>query len=136
MQSKAHDDPVPQHGEERDAMRKPQNYTWKALNLGTCYYPEHWDESLWPSDLERMMKNGIRTVRIGEFGWSIMEKDEGQFDFSFFDRFLDLCSSVGMQVIFGTPSATPPAWLTCRYPETLNANVDGVVRLFNKNLGD
>ncbi len=99
----------------------------KKLSVGVCYYPEHWDESLWPSDLERMMKNGIRTVRIGEFGWSIMEKDEGQFDFSFFDRFLDLCSSVGMQVIFGTPSATPPAWLTCRYPETLNANVDGVI---------
>ena len=94
----------------------------KTMSVGVCYYPEHWDESLWESDLKRMLDNGIHTVRIGEFAWSIMEREEGSFDFSFFDRFLDLCASTGMQVIFGTPTATPPAWLTCRYPETLNAN--------------
>ena len=99
----------------------------KKMSVGVCYYPEHWDESIWASDLERMLQNGIHTVRIGEFGWSVMEKEEGHFDFSFFDQFLDLCASTGMQVIFGTPSATPPAWLTCKYPETLNANADGVI---------
>ncbi len=99
----------------------------KTLSVGVCYYPEHWDESLWESDLKRMLDNGIHTVRIGEFAWSIMEREEGQFDFSFFDRFLDLCASTGMQVIFGTPSATPPAWLTGKYPEALNANADGVL---------
>ena len=99
----------------------------KTMSVGVCYYPEHWDESLWESDLKRMLDNGIHTVRIGEFAWSIMEREEGSFDFSFFDRFLDLCASTGMQVIFGTPTATPPAWLTCRYPETLNANADGVL---------
>ena len=99
----------------------------KTMSVGVCYYPEHWDESLWQSDLERMLENGIHTVRIGEFAWSIMEKEEGQFDFSFFDRFLALCESAGMQVIFGTPSATPPAWLTTKYPEALNANADGVI---------
>lgn len=99
----------------------------KTMSVGVCYYPEHWNESLWQSDLERMLENGIHTVRIGEFAWSIMEKEEGQFDFSFFDRFLALCESAGMQVIFGTPSATPPAWLTTKYPEALNANADGVI---------
>ncbi|MEE3378097.1 MAG: beta-galactosidase, partial [Lachnospiraceae bacterium] len=29
--------------------------------------------------------------------------------------------------IFGTPSATPPAWLTEKYPEVLNARKDGVL---------
>ena len=99
----------------------------KTLSVGVCYYPEHWDESLWESDLKRMLDNGIHTVRIGEFAWSIMEREEGQFDFSFFDRFLNLCASTGMQVIFGTPTATPPAWLTSKYPEALNANADGVL---------
>lgn len=32
-----------------------------------------------------------------------------------------------MQVIFGTPTATPPAWLTEKYPEVLNASKDGVL---------
>ncbi len=31
-----------------------------------------------------------------------------------------------MKVIFCTPTATPPAWLTNRYPEVLNCNMDGV----------
>jgi beta-galactosidase len=29
-------------------------------------------------------------------------------------------------VIFGTPTATPPAWLTRRYPEVLNVTQTGV----------
>jgi len=33
---------------------------------------------------------------------------------------------MGMQVIFGTPTATPPAWLTEKYPEVLNASIEGV----------
>lgn len=32
-----------------------------------------------------------------------------------------------MKVIFGTPTATPPAWLTEKYPEVLNARQDGVL---------
>ena len=32
-----------------------------------------------------------------------------------------------MKVIFGTPTATPPAWLTDKYPEVLNARRDGVL---------
>lgn len=51
----------------------------------------------------------------------------GEFSFDFFDRFLDLCVQEGMQVIFSTPTATPPAWLTEKYPETLNARMDGTL---------
>ena len=40
---------------------------------------------------------------------------------------LDLTDRMGMQVIFGTPTATPPAWLTTKYPEVLNARKDGVL---------
>ena len=98
----------------------------KTMSVGVCYYPEHWNESLWESDLRRMLLSGIQTIRIGEFAWSILEREEGQFDFSFFDRFLELCARERMRVIFGTPSATPPAWLTKTYPEVLNANADGV----------
>ncbi len=108
-------------------MRKEQNYTWKALNLGTCYYPEHWERSLWEEDMKRMLEAGIRTVRAAEFAWSKVEPEEGVFTYAFFDEFLDAAHSLGMKVIFGTPSATPPAWLTEKYPEVLNANMDGVL---------
>ena len=32
-----------------------------------------------------------------------------------------------MNVLFETPTATPPAWLTDKYPEVLNARKDGVL---------
>lgn len=108
-------------------MRKEQNFKWDRIQLGTCYYPEHWDRSLWEEDLQRMLANGIETVRIAEFAWSLVEPTEGVFTYEFFDEFLEVAKKTGMKVIFGTPSATPPAWLTEKYPEVLNARMDGVL---------
>ncbi len=112
--------------ERRKIMRKPQNFQWNEISLGTCYYPEHWDKSLWEEDLERMKAVGIRTIRIGEFAWSKVEPREGEFTYEFFDGFLEVACKAGMKVIFGTPTATPPAWLTEKYPEVLNCRMDGV----------
>ena len=95
------------------------------LDLGVCYYPEHWDKSLWEEDLDRMLEAGLGTVRIAEFAWSLIEPREGEYTYGFFDEFLDLAQKKGMQVIFCTPTATPPAWLTEKYPEALNADMDG-----------
>lgn len=106
-------------------MRKIVN--GKNMVLGTCYYPEHWPKELWREDLERMLNVGIEVVRVGEFAWSKIERTEGKYSFAFFDEFLDLAEEVGMKVIFGTPTATPPAWLTTKYPEVLNARMDGVL---------
>ena len=105
---------------------KTQNYKWPEYTVGVCYYPEQWNESLWESDLDRMLKAGISVVRIAEFAWTVTEPEEGIFRFDFFDRFLDLCLEKGMKVIFGTPTATPPAWLTKKYPEVLNADSNGI----------
>ena len=95
------------------------------LVLGTCYYPEHWPQSIWKEDQERMLEAGIEVIRIAEFAWNKTEPREGVFTYDFFDGFLDLCEEMGMKVIFGTPTATPPAWLTTRYPEVLNCDMDG-----------
>ena len=59
----------------------------ERLVLGTCYYPEHWDESLWRDDLRRMLENGIEVIRIAEFAWSKIERYEGVFNYDFFDRY-------------------------------------------------
>ena len=40
-------------------MRKPQNFQWKEMTMGTCYYPEHWSRELWQDDLQRMKAAGI-----------------------------------------------------------------------------
>lgn len=108
-------------------MNSKQNFLWNEMTMGTCYYPEHWEESLWESDLVRMKEAGISVIRIAEFAWNKIEPKEGEFDFSFFDRFLEMCLRMDMKVIFCTPTATPPAWLTEKHPEVLNARVDGVL---------
>ncbi len=111
----------------------------KGIDLGVCYYPEHWvrelkpgteaqwreAEEVWTKDLERMMSAGLKTVRVGEFAWNLIEPREGVYTFAFFDRFLDLARDMKMQVIFCTPTATPPGWLTEKYPEVLNADREG-----------
>jgi len=101
-------------------------YIFPTMTVGVCYYPEHWDKALWEEDLRRMLDAGITVVRIAEFGWSLFERTEGVFTPDYFDSFLDLCEKLGMKVIFGTPTATPPAWLTEKYPETLNCDIAGV----------
>lgn len=108
-------------------MRKKQNFQWNQLTMGVCYYPEHWSESLWRDDLRRMKKVRISVIRIGEFAWNKVEPEEGEFTYEFFDQFLEICLEENMNVIFGTPTATPPAWLTEKYPEVLNAREDGVL---------
>ena len=95
--------------------------------MGTDYYPEHWDKSMWEEDLERMLETGIEVIRVAEFSWNKFEPKEGEYTWDFFDEFLDLCKKKGMRVIFCTPTATPPAWMTDKYPEVLNARQDGVL---------
>lgn len=97
------------------------------LTMGVCYYPEQWDRSLWESDLARMRECGVQVIRIAEFAWNKFEPEEGRYTFDFFDDFLRLVHGSGIQVILGTPTATPPAWAAENYPEILNATRQGVL---------
>ena len=81
------------------------------IALGVCYYPEQWPRTMWQSDLRRMKAHGIETVRVFEFAWSVIEPKDDTWDFSLFDEFLSLAAEEKMQVIMGTPSATPHATL-------------------------
>ena len=94
--------------------------------LGAPHYPEHVDESYWERDAERMAAAGFNATRIGEFAWHIFEPREGQFDFTLFDKAIDVLGRRGVKTILCTPTATPPRWLTAKYPEVLR--VDGAGR--------
>mgnify|MGYP002538544913 FL=1 len=98
--------------------------------LGVDYYPEQWDTSLMEADMDRILELGCNVIRIGEFAWHRMEKQEGQFDFSYFDGVIAMAKQKGLQVIFGTPTATPPAWLITKYPDILSRFPDGSPRAF------
>jgi beta-galactosidase len=96
-----------------------------ALLLGTAWYPEQWPESRWETDLHLMEAAGIHFVRITEFAWSRMEPVEGQYDFEWLDRAISAAAKHHIVVVLGTPTATPPAWLTQKYPDTLQIDANG-----------
>jgi beta-galactosidase len=106
------------------SLAQPTNH-YNSFRFGVCYYPEQWPESYWENDARRMEECGVNTVRIGEFAWALMEPREGHYDFSLFDRAIETLARHGIKTIFGTPTATPPKWLTHKYPEVLAALENG-----------
>src|ERR1700733_5380012 len=102
-----------------------KTYSYNSFLYGVVYYPEQWPEKQWDSDLARIAATGMNVVRMGEGAWSVWEPEEGRYEFALFDQALELCQKHGLNAIMGTPTYTPPAWLTERYPEVLRASFDG-----------
>lgn len=66
-----------------------------------------------------MAELGLSYVRIGEFAWSRLEPQDGQLQFDWLDDAVEILSRVGLKVVMGTPTATPPKWLVDKFPEML-----------------
>lgn len=98
--------------------------------LGVCYYPEHWPEDIWAEDAKRMVDTGISWVRIGEFAWSRMEPTPGDLQLDWLDRAIETLGRAGLDVILGTPTATPPNWVLQKHPDMLAVDADGKPRKF------
>jgi len=100
------------------------------MKLGCCYYPEHWPEAMWADDAQRMRDMGLSLVRIGEFAWSRIEPEPGRFDWAWLDRAIETLAGAGMQIILGTPTATPPKWLVDQMPDMVAIDAKGRPRGF------
>ena len=73
-----------------------------------------------------MKEAGVNLVSVGIFSWSRLEPSEGQFDFAWLDRVLDLLHAGGVQADLATATASPPPWLSHSHPEMLPTLADGV----------
>lgn len=98
--------------------------------LGVDYYPEQWEPSMLEEDLDTIVELGCNVIRIAEFSWHLMEKREGEYDFSFFDNVIAKAKERGLKVIMGTPTATIPAWLAKKHPSILSEFEGGKKRSF------
>jgi beta-galactosidase len=92
------------------------------LMLGSAWYPEQWPEAGWDADLARMKAAGLNMVRIGEFAWSSLEPAEGRYELDWMERAVTAAARHGMVSIIGTPTDTPPAWMTTKYPKILRVD--------------
>ncbi|MDB5505711.1 MAG: Beta-galactosidase [Devosia sp.] len=98
--------------------------------IGVCYYPEHWDEQRWETDIARMAEIGIAYVRIGDFCWSRLEKRPGELDFSWMLRAMDMFHRHGIKLMVATPTAGPPRWMLDKHPDMVAIDANGHERRF------
>lgn len=89
------------------------------MRYGVSYYPEHKEPEALAHDLILLKESGINTVRMGEFAWCRMEKEEGSYDFDWLKQVVEELGKANIQTILCTPTACPPAWLIEKHPDIL-----------------
>lgn len=100
------------------------------MRVGTSYYPELVDPKEWSRDLGLMRETGIEVIRMLDFAWTSLEPREGEYHWDWLDSFVDLADEHEMDLIFCTPTASPPAWLATQYPQIMIELRDGTRRPF------
>ena len=95
------------------------------FRFGADYYPEHWPEERWPADAELMKAAGFNIVRLAEFSWSLLEPEEGAYDFEWLDKAIAILAQQEIDVILGTPTAAPPPWLMSKQDDLFIVTQDG-----------
>jgi beta-galactosidase len=97
----------------------------KMVETGVYYYPEAWNPDQWDRDFKKMSDMGFEFTHLAEFAWAQIEPTEGNYDFKWLDKAVELAAINNLKVIMCTPSATPPVWLVRKYPEVLVVKSDG-----------
>ena len=92
---------------------------------GVAYYPEYWPKERWDEDIRLMKEANINIVRIAEFAWSSLEPKEGVYTFEWLHDIISRLEKENIDVILCTVTATPPAWLTYKYPEICRVEANG-----------
>jgi len=121
-----------------------QSQKQHLFKLGAAYYPDYisarptltrrvdsgkldWisTKERLREDFKRMLKQGIHSIRMGEFSWATVEPTPGAFNGDIFLEALDLAQKTSIEVIFCTPTATPPKWLIDAHPDVLPITRNG-----------
>ncbi|MBQ6898181.1 MAG: beta-galactosidase [Clostridia bacterium] len=94
---------------------------------GGDYNPDQWIKTpgIWDEDMRLMKEAGINSATVGIFAWSLIEPEEGVYDFSFLDTILDKMHENGIRAVLATPSGARPPWLAQKYPEVLRVEETG-----------
>ncbi|OUE08182.1 Beta-galactosidase [Clavibacter michiganensis] len=98
----------------------------RGFALGGDYSPEQWPEEVWAEDVELMRRAGVNSVNLGVFSWGLIEVADGEFDWGWLDRIMDLLHEGGIGVNLATPTAAPPIWLMRAHPEIACVTDTGV----------
>lgn len=102
----------------------PINPKFPFLLHGGDYNPDQWPSEVWEQDMRLMRLAHCNAMSVGIFAWSRLEPKEGQFDFDWLDRVMDLIAENNGLTVLATPSGARPQWLAEKYPEVLRVRPD------------
>ena len=96
-----------------------------GLWFGGDYNPEQWDEKAWAADDALMREARVNTATVGVFSWSVLEPEEGRYDFGWLDATMERLRDNGVRVVLATPTASPPPWFTLAHPDAMPVTRQG-----------
>lgn len=95
---------------------------------GGDYNPDQWIKTpeIWDEDMRLMKLAQVNSATINIFSWSLIEPEEGVYNFEWLDTIMDKLHANGISVILATPSGARPPWLAQKYPEVLRVEENGI----------
>lgn len=98
----------------------------EGIAYGGDWNPEQWDRETNLRDIERMVEAGVTLISLGIFSWASLEPEEGHYDLDWLADLIDQLHNAGISVDLANGTASPPAWMAQRYPQTLPVDSRGV----------
>jgi beta-galactosidase len=96
--------------------------------VGTNYHPHDYSFERVKNDVIKIKKAGFNVVRLSHLCWDSFEPYQGQFEFSWFDKVLDLFEKNEIDFIIDIPTRPAPIWLHRMFPSINISNEDGVMQ--------
>ena len=88
-----------------------------SILYGGDYNPEQWPEDTWQDDWDKLKQAHVNSATINVFSWSLLEPEEGVFNFDKLDKIVALLEKNNIKIVMATSTAALPFWMTKKYPE-------------------
>ncbi len=97
-----------------------------TILYGGDYNPEQWSEDVWQEDMRLMKLAHINMVSVNIFSWALLEPKENEYHFAQLDRIMDMLHEHGIAADLATGTASPPTWMSRRYPSMMLVTREGL----------
>ncbi|OGU62269.1 MAG: beta-galactosidase [Ignavibacteria bacterium RBG_13_36_8] len=109
----------------------------QGLYIGANYHPhDNKDLEKIKKDIELMKAAGFNVVRMGHLAWDSYEPSEGKFDFTWFDKVMDMMNQADIKVILDIAIRPAPIWLHHKYQSIDVVDASGNVQYPNHRYMD
>ena len=100
---------------------------FRRILHGGDYNPDQWLHvpGTVDRDFELMDEAHCNTFSVAIFSWAQLEPEPDRFEFGWLDDIFERCGKSGKKLFLATPSASKPAWLAQRWPDSCRMDRDG-----------